>query len=162
MKCAHLLSACLQFPAFPFLPRLHWSCIFFSVRWLDVLFMSLGHRLLVMIMLQVFQRVLLFSSSVAYGSLSMDGSLSLCRGRMSREAFILYTTGIKYFNSSPLNVSQLCARQMIFCSEGKYSWGYPWTTNIFCSLATWMVQVLQGNSHQSLCNSFGLSLGGRH
>lgn len=79
--------------------------------------MSLGHRLLVMIMLQVFQRVLLFSSSVAYGSLSMDGSLSLCRGRMSREAFILYTTWDK--------ILQLISTQRlpVVCSADDFLFG---------------------------------------
>lgn len=49
-----------------------------------------------------------------------------------------------------------------FSSEGRYSWGYPWAKNIFWPLATWMSQVLQGNNHQSLYDSFGFSLGGRH
>lgn len=35
-----------------------------------------------------------------------------------------------------------------FSPEVRCFWGYPWTKHVFWALATWMSQVLQGNSHQ--------------
>lgn len=158
MKHAHLLSAYSFQPSL--CPSPPWSCIFSIIHWLDELFISLGRWLLVMIMLQGFQRVLPFSFSAACSSLRLTHWAFAGEESQWKPSFCI-PHGTKSVSASPLNISQLSAQWMIFCSEGKYSWGYPWTTNIFCALATWMSQVLQGNNHPSLSDSFGLSLGGR-
>lgn len=103
VKCAHLLSVHTSL-----CPSLHQSCIFFSIQ---TLFISLGHWLLGIIMLQVFQS----ASAFIQRSLWQPevGSLRLCRGRILMEAFIPCTTWSKN-TSTHLHstISQLCAQQM--------------------------------------------------